>query len=79
MGYSMNLEETRVRSGKLASWWRHWRERGVMSGRGCDADVGGHSAGVEESKRRKPHVLAGKWPANPISWDIKGVSTVDRM
>jgi len=77
----MNLDETRVRSGKLASWWRHWRERGVLSGPGCccDADTSEHLARVGESERREPRVLAGKWPADPISWDIKGVSTVDRM
>jgi hypothetical protein len=81
MARSINPDETRVRSGKLASWWRHWRDRGVIFGPGgcCDADASEHLARVDEAVCREPHVLAGKWPADPISWDIKGVSTVDRM
>jgi hypothetical protein len=79
MARSMNPSEVRVRSGKLASWWRHWRERGVISDPGScrDADAGEHLARVDEAECREPHVLAGKWPAHPISWTIK--STVDRM
>jgi len=80
MAHSMNPHETRVRSGKLASWWRHWRERGVISGPGCrsDADASGHLARVNEALCRERHVLAGKWPADLISSDAKGVNTVDR-
>jgi hypothetical protein len=68
MGRSMDPDEARFRSGKLASWWRHWRERGVISHPGCcDADASEHLARVDEAECREPLVLAGKWPADPMS------------
>jgi hypothetical protein len=77
MTCSINSGEMRVRSGKLASWWRHWSKRGVVSGPGpcCDADE--HLARVVEAVSREPHVHAGKWPVDPISWRIERLGNID--
>jgi hypothetical protein len=68
MARSMNTGETRNRHGKLATWWRHWRNRDAISGSGgcCDADAIEYLARVGEAKHREPDVLVGKWPADPI-------------
>jgi len=84
MARSMDPDEARFRSGRLASWWRHWRKRGVISGPGCcDADASEHLARIDEAECCEPHVLAGKWPADSMSyrsqpWTIERLSTSER-
>jgi hypothetical protein len=80
MARPMNPSETRNRHSKLATWWRHWRNRDVISGPSCccHSDAIEHLARLGEAESREPHVHAGKWPADSIRWSVEDLS-IERL